>query len=207
MIGRLSSVLPLLLLVIAFEARAQVSSNPESLEEMVSQARKHLERIRVELDAQKNSFDDAETKQIQARLKDVDKAVEDVARVVHDSSRSRATTPMALAAGALLADDATGIGVADDVLLPVIALALVASYVKARMTTTSDLEKASQHLLTSTQALMLSIEMALAKKKNDGKCSCKCASHNVGPMPRGRRTAAECEQLCKDEGFTLAICK
>jgi hypothetical protein len=127
--------------------------------------------------------------------------------VNESSSRDSATAPLVLAAGTVLADDVTGVGVADDVLLPVIGLALVASYVHASLTTDAALATARQRLLTSAQALALAMEIALAKKKNDGKCHCTCAGLNSGPVPRGRRTAAECAEVCKEDGFTVPICR
>jgi hypothetical protein len=197
-----------LLLAVSFEAHAQRVPDKElSLWEMVSQARSRLRSARSELVSGELPLNEEELKTVRARLGEAERALDHYVEVLSKSTEPEKDKASLMAAGGVVvADDATGIGAADDVLLPVIGLALAVVCMK-ESTASRELSEAQLSLILASQSLLLEMQMALAKK-NDGKCSCKCARLNDGVYPqKGRMTPYQCKDLCLKKGFTVGICK
>src|SRR5690242_7478387 len=92
----------------------------------VEVVRSRLARARAALS--NPAVTDDERRALQSKLDAADKALDAYVKVLtQGDKRTAAVAPFVMSGGAILADDATGVGVADDPLLPVVVLgALIA---------------------------------------------------------------------------------
>ncbi|HLL53377.1 MAG TPA: hypothetical protein VK447_07520 [Myxococcaceae bacterium] len=203
---------PLCLLMLAFEARAQpapVTPRP-SPQQLVADARVLLADLKVRLAHAEAHFGKEDLAKIRADMEATEKALEAYARKVEQPSSPPKTLVPALtmAAGAVVADDASGIGVADDVLLPAIALLILVESRLAIDPKAFQQQVEGLSLDTRIRMLLFGIQqVTLAKKKNDGKCHCQCAGPGVRSESQGRKTLAGCKARCNFLGFPVHICK
>ena len=113
-------------------------------------------------------------------------------------ARDAATLPLYAAGAVLVGDDASGVGVADDVLLPFVGIALLAAYVATLPPPTErEISAAWAGVITSFQALAQAVADVAAQRKTTG-CYCRCFMKGIGPQPIGRvPNAAACRDKCK----------
>jgi hypothetical protein len=198
--------------MLAFEAAAQPApAKPRpSPQQLVADARVLLADLKVRLAHAEAHFGKEDLAKIRADTEETEKALEAYARKVEQPTSPPKTLVPALtmAAGAVVADDASVVGVADDVLLPAIALLILVESRLAIDPRAFQQEVEGLSLDTRIRMLLFGIQqVALAKKKNDGKCYCQCVGPGVRGDPEGRMTRAECEDICRDRKLPVVICK
>ncbi len=201
-------VLPVCCLLLAVEVRAQPSAaEVVSSEAMVEEARGDLRTFKARLGRAEATLEKEDLAKIRTALEATEKALDAYARKLKErSSPDKSNSPLIAAAGMIVADDASGIGLADDVLLPVIALAVLVEQRLAQNTAVLEQLEAT-NLQIRVQTLLFALQVALAKKKNDGKCHCKCARLGEMGESQQRRTPQECKDRCDYLGFPVSICK
>lgn len=111
--------------------------------------------------------------------------------------RTAAVTPFVMAGGAILADDATGVGVADDPLLPIILLGgLLAHAATPSPATEPEISKA-WIALSAALAAAATAAIELARQKKPG-CYCYCIKPGESRSPQGRvDNPKQCRSKCR----------
>jgi len=207
-IPRAAVLLPCLFIPLSVYAQSTPDRTP-SLDESVQNIRRGLHSIRASLDGgAKDRFEPADVERLQSQINETERELEAFAQQLEKSRAhpGKQTRPLVAAAGAVVADDAVGVGIADDFLLPILGVTIVFNYVRAELQADAALIRAQERLNASIAA-MLQLVVAMAKKKNDGKCYCQCARLGARGAPQGRMTQNECKQLCEDIGYPVHICK
>lgn len=164
----------------------------------VGVVRTRLARARAGLSSSRLTEDERRT--LQARLSAAEKALDAYVSVVtRGDKRAAATAPLYAAGGVVLADDVTGVGTADDPLLPIIALGvLVAHAATAPPAPDSEISKAWIALVAAMEAASATA-VELARKKKPG-CHCYCVKPGVSRYPIGRLdNPDQCKKVCEDE--------
>jgi len=99
-----------------------------------------LEAMRQQV-RQNGDLEDDQRALLEARLAEVDSALARFEQAIaRNEEAARSVPPFVIAGTALLADDVTGIGAADDVLLPIVALAGLLDGLRARGLPDQDLQ-------------------------------------------------------------------
>ncbi len=138
--------------VALLSAWAQAASpTPDELNEV----RARLTRARQSLTSPDLPLEGDKHQSLRARLDEADAAFQRYLKLSKQGeTRARLQAPLALAGVALVADDATGIGVADDPLLPLIGLGLVASQMLTQAPVpATEIEEAWREVLRKMQAV------------------------------------------------------
>jgi hypothetical protein len=165
----------------------------------VKAVRTRLTRARAGLSSPKLTEDERRT--LESRLNAAERALDAYVRVVtRGDKRAAATAPLYAAGGAVLADDVTGVGAADDPLLPIIGLGvLLAHAATSPPATDSEINKAWIALVAAMEAASATA-VELARKKKAG-CSCRCLKPGVGPgigaESRGRQSVKKLARICE----------
>jgi hypothetical protein len=109
--------------------------------------------------------------------------------------------PLYATAGVLIADDATVVGAADDLLLPLVGLAILVTHVAVmNAPTTAELEAAWATVVSRAKELSHAAEAASSRRKPG--CYCRCFKAGVGPYIEGRVANPEtCLSRCKNRKF------
>jgi hypothetical protein len=164
----------------------------------VAVVRSKLASARRALKDKGKSLDDSERRSLDEALTQAENALkryEELAR--RGNARKEAMAPLLIAGGGILADDATGVGVADDVLLPFIALGAVVAYVSTQASA-SDAElnnawKAVRDKLTATGQ----VAERVASRRKRKTCNCICGKKDAPDRrPLGYMAEWECRSKC-----------
>lgn len=175
--------------------------------EAVSIIRSKLAATRKVLAEHRGELSEQQERLLLTRLADAERAFEGYLRLVErGKERAEAKAPLYAAGGALLADDLSGAGAADDVLLPFVALALIVAHVKTLPPPSEqEFAVAWAGFLASLQALANATADVAAQRKAG--CECKCLKKDVGPRPGGRRpNPIACAKFCDSIGFPGSRC-
>lgn len=198
------------LLLLAVLAPAPVLADRLAAEEVekiranIAQARKVLADPKVDLDPEDRErlrkALAATEKSFQSYLAAVQK--EDAEGGNGQLSSSARTGALYAAAGAIAADDATGVGMVDDILLPFIVLGLMSTQAQQKLAAVASPTSMAMDGLRLSLSALLSVTHQVAAKKPG--CYCKCLKKNDGPYPQQRlKSASECRRFCEssDQGF------
>lgn len=145
-----------------------------------------LVKARKSLESGGNALDADQRQRLAAALSEAEAATARYARLSQQGdARQAALAPLAVAAGAVVADDVSGVGAADDVLLPFIGIAaLVALCTTHRPADKVELDEAWQKVIVSLTTLARVTEAVTEqvnrRKKRDYLCTAKCHANN-GP--------------------------
>ena len=195
---RLRWVCLLLMLLVSFgDAHAQKGST-----DAVAAVRSKLASARKALTDKGKSLDEQERRSLDEALTQAENALkryEDLAR--RGNARKEAMAPLVIAGGGILADDATGVGVADDVLLPFIALGAVVAYVRTRASASdAELNSAWQAVLDKLTATSQAAERVAARRKRKT-CYCICGKRDAPKrVILGHLPEWQCRSYCADDG-------
>lgn len=196
--GRARWACLLSLLFVGFgNANAQKDST-----DAVAAVRSKLASARKALTDKGKSLDEQERRSLDEALTQAENALrhyEELAR--RGSARKEAMAPLLIAGGGLLADDATGVGVADDVLLPFIALGAVVAYVSTQASA-SDVEfnNAWTAVLDKLTATRQIAERVAARRKRKT-CYCICGKKDAPKrIALGHMAEWLCRSYCADDG-------
>jgi len=104
----------------------------------------------------------------------------------------------------LVADDATVIGAADDVLLPLTGLALVmTAMVMTKPAPVATINAAWQDLIHKLQALSMAATQAAQRRT----CNCRCLKRGVGPEPaKHAKDEVACLSHCEARSYSGYQC-
>lgn len=158
-----------------------------------------LAATRRDLGAPGADLDEEDRKQLLAKLDAADKSLARFVDAANEYARRKGLAPLYVIAGALAADDVTGFGTADDVLLPIVGLAiLVARFAGGPKSSTPELESAWTEVSMRIQALSQEAERIRSKRKPG--CYCTCFKKGAGPLPIGRvPDEGTCREACRNQ--------
>lgn len=165
--------------------------------EAVSVMRSKLAAMRKVLTEHHGELPEQQEQVLLTRLGDTERAFESYVRLVaRGKAREEAKAPLYAAGGALIADDLSGAGAADDVLLPFVAAAVIMAHVKTLPPPSEqELAVAWAGFLASLQALAKATVDVAAQRKPG--CYCYCHKQGVGRYEHKRvSTPSECKQFC-----------
>lgn len=168
--------------------------------EAVTAMRTKLTAMRKVLTEHRGELPEQQEQLLLARLGDTDRAFEGYVRLAErGKAREEAKAPLYAAGGVLLADDVSGAGAADDVLLPFVAFALIVTHVKTLPPPSEqELAVAWAGFLASLQALAKATADVAAQRKPG--CYCRCFDRGPGPTIIGRvQNPSACFNACKKE--------
>ena len=176
----------------------------------IAEVRAKLQDARAVLNRQGDKLSPGDRQLLSSKLSAAEQALAQFDEVVaRGKERAATTAPLVVAAGALMADDATGVGVADDVLLPFVALGLLTTYLSTKPPAPAvEVQAAWVVVLVAMRAtadaskkVELQAQAAAATKKADG-CYCRCFKKGVGPLIHERVASPEdCIKYCVREGY------
>lgn len=192
------------LLLLAVLAPAPVLADRLAAEEVekiranIAQARKVLADPKVDLDPEDRErlrkALAATEKSFQSYLAAVQK--EDAEGGNGQLSSSARTGALYAAAGAIAADDATGVGIADDILLPFIVLGLMSTQAQQELAAVASPTNMAIDGLRLSLSVLLSVTYQVAAKKPG--CYCKCLYKGTGPLLKDRQPSARaCQKACQ----------
>ncbi len=185
------------MLLLASEALAGLP-RPED----VAALRTQLSTSRAALkQADVDGLDPADRELLSAQLSAAEDALKRFVALENKQAKKNRLPPLYALAGTLAADDVTGVGAADDVLLPIVGLAILVTHFAAmNAPTTAEVEGAWAEVVTRVEALSRTATEASARRKKG--CSCVCYGRGKGPTPlRRMATPRACGKECKEEGF------
>jgi hypothetical protein len=162
----------------------------------VETVRSRLARARQALSSPQ--LTDDERRMLESKVSAAEKAFEQYVSVVRrGDKRAAATAPLFVAGGTLLADDVTGVGAADDALLPIVGLALVIAHATtAPPATDSEIGKAWLALIVAMEAASTTAR-ELARQKKPG-CYCYCLETGTSRIPQERvDNPDQCRNFCE----------
>lgn len=198
MAGRLRwmCLLPMLFVGVG-NAHAQKGST-----DAVAAIRSKLASARKALTDKGKSLDEQERRSLDEALTQAEGALrryEELAR--RGSARKEAMAPLLIAGGGILADDVTGVGVADDVLLPFIALGAVVAYIGTHASASdAELNNAWQAVLDKLTATGQVAERVASRRKRKA-CLCICGKRDAPErVILGHFPEWQCRSYCADDG-------
>lgn len=175
--------------------------------EAVSVMRSKLTAMRQVLTKHRGELPEQQEQLLLTKLNDTERAFEGYVRLAErGKEREKAKAPLYAAGGVLLADDVSGAGAADDVLLPFVAFALIVAHVKTLPPPSEqELAAAWAGFLASLQALAQTTADVAAQRLPG--CICKCLKKGVGPRSGGRQpNPIECAKFCDSIEFPGSRC-
>ncbi len=165
---------------------------------------KKLEALRKAIEQDKSQPEEEKAKLV-ALYKAAEEALKQYGRVAaRGQKRADAKAPLYAAGGAIVADDVTGAGVGDDVLLPLVAVGLLVAHLStpppASRKEVFDAWDNVQARLEAIAEVTLAHEAADVAAERKPGCYCRCYLVGVGPYTIGRRPnlsacAKECERI------------
>lgn len=158
-----------------------------------------LAAARRTLEASGADLDEADRKQLLAKFDAAEKSLAQFVDTSNKHAKRKGLAPLYAVGGALALDDATGVGVADDMVLAIVGLAiLLAHFAGEPKASTPELERAWGDVSVRVQELSQEAERIRSKRKPG--CYCKCFKEGVGPEPVGRvPDEGTCRKLCHNE--------
>lgn len=166
----------------------------------VNVIRSKLAAMRKVLTEHRGELPEQQEQLLLKKLGDTERAFEGYVRLAErGKAREEAKAPLYAAGGMLLADDVSGAGAADDVLLPFVAFALIVAHVKTLPPPSEqELAAAWAGFLASLQALANATADVAAQRKPG--CYCRCFDRGPGPTIIGRLPNPNaCFNACKKE--------
>ncbi|HLL54658.1 MAG TPA: hypothetical protein VK447_13990 [Myxococcaceae bacterium] len=190
-LGTVLCVLPWLL---AAEAGAGLpkTEDIQSLQARLDSSRRAVSNPTADLD-------EAERLDLLHKLTVAQAALARFVSMSNEHARRSGLTPLYAVGAALIADDATGIGAADDPLLPLVGISiLVAQFAMIHRPSTPEVEAAWSDVTTRVQQLSDAAQAASRRRKSG--CYCYCYKQRVGREPiRRMPNEASCARYCRKE--------
>ena len=178
----------------------------------VAKVRAKLQSARDALNRQGDKLNSADRQLLSSKLSEAEQALARFDELVaRGKERAAATTPLVAAGGALVLDDATGVGTVDDVLLPFVGLGLLAAYLATKPPApAAEVQAAWQGVIAAIQNTAVAsknvkvqapAQATAATKKADG-CYCRCFKKGEGPLIHERVASPEvCRDYCSERRY------
>lgn len=197
-------------LLLLLSSAAWASEGPSPAE--IAKVRAKLQSARAALASQGDKLGEADRQVLSSKLSEAERALVQFDELLaRGQGRAATTAPLMAAGGTLVLDDATGVGAADDVLLPFVALGLLATYLFTEPPApVPEVAAAWVVVLMAMQATAEASKdvkrQAAAEKKADG-CYCRCFRRGEGPYLADRQAGpAVCWTICKGKGYSGYQC-
>jgi hypothetical protein len=168
--------------------------------EAVRAIRSKLAAMQKALAAHHGELSEQDERLLQRRLNGAERSFEGYVRLVErGKAREEAKAPLYAAGGVLVADDLSGAGAVDDVLLPFVAFALVVAHVRTLPPPSEqELAVAWGGFLASLQMLTRAVADVAAQRKAG--CYCYCYEADEGRYVHKRvSNPLECRDFCRRE--------
>ena len=161
----------------------------QALRQRLAQGREALKRSATELEKADHAL-------LSSQLTATEDALKRFVELENQQAKKNRLPPLYATVGVLVADDATVVGAADDLLLPFVGLAiLVTHFAVMNAPTTAELETAWAEVVSRVQELSRAAEVASSRRKKG--CSCVCYGQGTGPDPIGQRpNLRACKEAC-----------
>jgi hypothetical protein len=196
----LGAALGVLALLVAAEAGAGL---PKSEDIQALQAR--LDSSRRVLTNPKAGLDEADRLDLLHKLTVAQSALARFVSLSNKHAQRNGLAPLYVLGAALIADDATVVGAADDLLLPLVGISiLVAQFAMIQRPSAPEVETAWRDVTTRVQELSRTAEAASRRRKPG--CYCYCYKQGVGrDAIRRMPDEATCAAYCKEVKSIRAI--
>ena len=163
--------------------------------EDVKQLQDRLAASRRALERSGTTLEETERKQLLAKLSSAEQSLTRFVNASNQHAKRKGLAPLYAIGGALVVDDVTGVGTADDLLLPIVGLAILVAHVATKPEpSTAELDRAWAEVSARVQELSQAAEQIRSKRKAG--CQCKCFKKGSGPLPIGR---VPDERTCREE--------
>jgi hypothetical protein len=189
-------VLCILAVVLASEAAAGLPK-PEDIKALQAT----LDSARQAITSPNADLDEADRQLLLHELTMAQSALTRFVRMSNEHAQRNGLAPLYAMGGALVADDATGIGAADDFLLPLVGVAiLVAHVVMVHRPSTPEVEAAWTEVAARSQQLSAAARKVGQRRKPG--CYCRCFKRGEGPTPGERMpNEASCAVYCEKRKY------
>ena len=196
--------LPALLLVLlsASAARADLPSPAE-----IAELQSRLARAREAIEDPKRPLSPSDRAVLSVKLGDAERYFQEFLTLSHLRPEEENTSKaLAVVGSTVIADDTTGVGAGDDVLLPFIVLGLAVSHLHQSHEERPIAYRWNLALL-QLQLFAAALTQVAAAQKKPG-CACKCLKQDAGPLPVDRMpNPRACSNYCRDKkGYPGSQC-
>ncbi len=162
--------------------------------------RDKLAKARKGLTEHGSTLEQEDRKSLDAALTKAERALSHYEQIVkRGDSRKSAMAPLLVAGGGLIADDATGVGVADDVLIPFVALGIIAVYIGTQSPATdAEISEAWRQVIDRSKDVA-DVARRIVAERRKKTCYCICGDPNGGLKDRrslGHLPEWECRAKC-----------